>query len=300
MKGIAFLKLTLSMIIFGTIGFFVTSIDAGRGFIAMIRGVFGALFIVLFLLILRKRPSAFAIRKNLLYLFLSGFAIGINWILLFESYSYTTIAAATLCYYMAPVFVIIASFLFFRTKISLKKGICVLCAVFGMILISGILEGNGGGKNQLIGVLLALGAAVFYATVTMLNKKLSDISSYDRTIVQLFFAGITLVPYVFIVERDFLNVSSGKTWLSLLVIVILHTGLAYLLFFSSLKELSADTVAVFSYLDPIVAMIMSLIVLKEEMSTPSVIGAVIIIISAFFAEVDLKNIIKQRKSTNKE
>ena len=300
MKGIAFLKLTLSMIIFGTIGFFVTSIDAGRGFIAMIRGVFGALFIVLFLFILRKRPSVFAIRKNLLYLFLSGLAIGINWILLFESYSYTTIAAATLCYYMAPVFVIIASFLFFRTKISLKKGICVLCAVFGMILISGILEGNGGGKNQLIGVLLALGAAVFYATVTMLNKKLSDISSYDRTIVQLFFAGITLVPYVLIVERDFLNVSSGKTWLSLLVIVILHTGLAYLLFFSSLKELSADTVAVFSYLDPIVAMIMSLIVLKEEMSTPSVIGAVIIIISAFFAEVDLKNIIKQRKSTNKE
>lgn len=300
MKGIAFLKLTLSMIIFGTIGFFVTNIDAGRGFIAMIRGVFGALFIVLFLLILRKRPSTFAIRKNLLYLFLSGFAIGINWILLFESYSYTTIAAATLCYYMAPVFVIIASFLFFRTKISLKKGICVLCAVFGMILISRILEGNGGGKNQLIGVLLALGAAVFYATVTMLNKKLSDISSYDRTIVQLFFAGITLVPYVLIIERDFLNVGSGKTWLSLLVIVILHTGMAYLLFFSSLKELSADTVAVFSYLDPIVAMIMSLIILKEEMSTPAVIGAVIIVVSAFFAEVDLKNIIKQRKSTNKE
>jgi len=286
MKKLPFIKLCLSMLVFGTIGLFVRNIQMERGFIAMVRGVVGAVVLLAFLLATKKKPSLEAIKNNIVYLFLSGLAIGVNWILLFESYSYTTVATSTLCYYMAPVFVIIASPFLLNTKITLKKGLCVLFALLGMVFVSGVFDTGIGGEGEIIGILLALGAALFYATVTILNKKLNGISSYDRTVVQLFFAGVTVLPYTLFCEDNSFVGTTPYMWLLLAVVAIVHTGIAYALFFSSLKDLRADTVAVFSYLDPIVAMFLSVFVLSEPMSPLGIVGAVIILLSTLVSELD--------------
>ncbi len=291
MKKLSFIKLLSSMVIFGTIGIFIRNINLTRGLIASARGIVGALFILFISMLIKRRPSAKAIRKNLPTLLISGVAIGANWILLFESYSYTTIAISTLCYYMAPVFVIIASIVFLRAKIDRQKICSVSIALVGMLCISGVFSANAQ-SGSFTGILLALGAAVLYATVTILNKRLKDISSRDRTVTQLTIAGITMLPYTLLFETNNLTTVDKNSIILLFTVCLLHTGIAYLLYFASIKELPATTVAIFSYTDPIVAILISLI-LREPISIATCIGAILIIASLILSEINLPNLSKK-------
>ena len=281
MKNKAFIQLILSMFIFGTIGIFVKSIQLPRGLIACVRGLGGSVLLLLILLLTKKKPSLEAIRKNLPILIVSGAAIGINWILLFESYSYTTVAASTLCYYMAPVFVLIASRLIFKEALGKKKLICAAISVIGAVLVSGIFE--NGSKGGLFGCLLALGAAVFYASVVLMNKKLSNISPFDSTLIQLASAGSVILPYTLISEAHSPFALAPQTIILLTIVALLHTGIAYTLYFTSIRHLKTDTVAIFSYLDPVVAVILSLI-MGEFMSPTMAIGAALILGALIFSE----------------
>jgi RarD protein len=251
----------------------------------MTRGVIGAAFILIFTLITKKGVDFSAVKKNLPVLIASGAFIGINWILLFEAYKHTSVAVATLCYYTAPLFVTVASAVFFKEKLSPKKVVCILSAIVGMIFVSGIADGSAPEFEELIGILLGIGAALFYASVTLITKKARDVSSFDMTIVQIFFAAIVVSPYSLIFDDISLQgTSAGSLWLVLLVGII-HTGIAYVLYFTSVKKLEASRVAIFSYLDPIVAIILSAIVLKEKITLGVALGALLILLSAFASEV---------------
>ena len=181
----ALFSLIFSMMIFGTIGIFRKHIELSSGVLAMARGFIGAAFLLLIIALKREKLSKAAIKKNLGLLILSGACIGFNWILLFEAYRYTTVATATLCYYLAPIFVIMASPLILKERLSGRKVLCVLVALAGMVFVSGVLQVDFTGLAELKGVLFGLGAAVFYASVILMNKKITDISAYDKTIVQL-------------------------------------------------------------------------------------------------------------------
>lgn len=277
------------MTIFGTIGIFVRYIPVPSGFLAMVRGALGVLFSIALALITGRKIALSAIKKSLPLLAACGAAIGVNWILLFESYRYTTVATATLCYYMAPVFVILVSPLVLGEKIGLKKGLCVLVALIGMVFVSGVIDVGIGSLSELRGILLGLGAAALYASVTLMNKKLGDaVSSSDRTAVQLFFATVVIIPYTLIAEEISPKAFTLTSIILLLVVGVVHTGFAYTLFFGSIKTLPAQTVAIFGYLDPIVAILLSALFLKEPMTPLAIIGAVLIICSTFFAELPEK------------
>ena len=194
-------SLIFSMLVFGTIGIFVRYIPLPSSVIALTRGVIGTVFLIV--VTLKRGPgiSWKAIRRNLLNLCLSGAFIGINWILLFESYHFTTVATATLCYYMAPVFVTISAPFLFKERLTKKKMLCIAGALVGMIFVSGIWNTGISGTGELRGVLYGIGAAVFYASVILLNKKIRDISAYDKTMMQLAAASIVLLPYTVLTEK---------------------------------------------------------------------------------------------------
>ena len=270
--------------VFGTVGIFVREMSLPSGFIAMARGFLGAGFIFLFMLLLGRLPSLSSIKKNLLPLILSGAFIGINWILLFESYSYVGVSTATLCYYMAPIFVIIASPFVLSERVGGIRLICVAVALVGMILVSEPWKDDFS-DGSLIGILLALGAALFYASVTLTNKKMKDISSTDLTVVQLFVAAVVITPYTLIAERTSGDMFDSKTVILLVTLGILHTGVCYLLYFSSIKGLSAETVAIFGYIDPIVALLLSALILSEKMTPFGIIGAVLILFATLASEI---------------
>ena len=140
---LSYSMLISSMLIFGTIGIFRRYIPLSSGSLAFARGLIGALFLLAFTKITGHRVEKNLEKKKLVILVVSGMLIGINWMLLFEAYNYTTVATATLCYYMQPTIVILLSPLIFREKITVKKLICAVVAMLGMILVSGIAEGGG-------------------------------------------------------------------------------------------------------------------------------------------------------------
>ena len=276
--------LILSMCIFGTIGILRKYIDLPSGIIALARAWICTDFLLCLVLLRREKPHWAAFRKNGLHLLLSSLFLGGNWVLLFESYRYTSVAAATLCYYMAPILVILASPFLLKEKLSVKQILCIVAALAGMVLVSGILQTGFENVSEIRGILLGLGAAVLYACVVLINRKISDISAYYRTLIQLGLAGMILIPYVLFAESPG-QLSCSPVGLVLLVVAgIVHTGFAYALYFGSIRNLKTQTVALYSYIDPILAVILSALVLREPMTLYSIIGAVLILGAAFLSE----------------
>ena len=281
-------QLSLSMFIFGTIGIFVRHIPFPSSVIALARGGIGMLFLLLVVFLSKQTLSASDIRRNLLPLCLSGFFLGFNWILLFEAYRYTTVATATLCYYLAPVFVILVSPLILKEKLTAKKLICVAVALLGMVFVSGVLETGLPSAGEGKGILFGIAAAAFYASVVLCNKHIHDISSYDMTIMQLGIATVVLLPYTLLTESvGDLQFTAGALGM-LLFVAIVHTGVAYALYFSSMQGLSSHTIAIFSYVDPIVAIMLSALLLQEPMGISGIIGAVLILGSTLISGLPKK------------
>ncbi len=282
------LSLILSMFIFGTIGIFRRYIPLPSSLLALARGAIGVIFLLIFMAVKKEKLNLREIKDKILLLCISGVFIGFNWILLFEAYNYTTVATATLCYYMAPVFVIIASPFLFKEKLTLKKILCVIVALVGMVLVSGVIETGFSGAGEFKGVLLGLGAAVLYATVVLMNKKTAGVPAYTKTVIQLGSAAIVLLPYTLLTENFAELTFEPLTIIMLLIVGVVHTGWSYALYFGSMDNLKAQTVAIFSYIDPVVAIILSALILNEEMSIFGVIGAVMVLGSTMISELPSK------------
>ena len=276
------LKILISMAIFGTVGIFVRFIPMASAAIAFCRGVLGCLFLLCLMTVTGKKPNLADIKRNGWILALSGAAIGINWILLFEAYRYTTVAIATICYYLAPAFLTLASPLI-GERLSVKKLACIGVALVGMVFVSGVLQGNQSGN--LLGVLLGVGAAVFYTSVILLNKKLSPIDAYDKTLCQLGAASLVIAPYLLLSGSLEFSQMTALGWVMLLVVGIVHTGFAYALYFGALRDVNAQTAAILSYLDPVLSILLSALILRERLDVFSVTGAVLILGSALYSEL---------------
>ncbi|MBR3796721.1 MAG: DMT family transporter [Clostridia bacterium] len=273
-----------SMVIFGTIGIFRRHIPLPSSMIAMMRGLIGMLFLLAVMAAGKQRLFREAIRKNRITLAVSGALLGFNWILLFEAYRYTSVATATLCYYMAPVIVILVSPLL-GERLTGRRIICVLAALCGMVLVSGVLGAGFSGGAEFTGVGFGLGAAALYAGVMLMNRKLRAISAYDKTVVQLGTAAVLLLPYVALTE-DLAGISlSLRAAAMLLLVGVVHTGVAYALYFGSMHALRAQTVALLSYVDPVVAIVLSALLLGERMTPLNMLGALLVLGAAIVSEL---------------
>lgn len=275
----------LAMTIFGTIGIFRKYIPLSSTWVALMRGLLGVSFLMFFTRVRKIRSNKEAIKKHLGILLFSGALIGINWVMLFESYQYTTVAVATLCYYMAPFFVILVSPVVLKERLTVRKIICVAVALVGMVFVSGVLEENSIGQAQIRGIVFGLGAAVLYAVVVMLNQRLKEVPTYDKTMAQLGSASFILLIYVMLAEGFPAVTITPQIVILLLVVGIVHTGIAYALYFGSMNSLKAQTVALLAYIDPIVALILSVVLLKEYMSLLSGIGAVLVLAATLISEL---------------
>lgn len=282
------LKLITSMCIFGTIGIFVRNIPLPSSIIAFARGLVGMLFLLAVMLIKKEPVSIRDIKKNLLWLILSGAFLGMNWILLFESYRFTSVAVSTLCYYLAPIIVILVSPIVLKEKLTLRKIVCTLVALTGMVFVSGILQNGIPEVSELKGIFFGLGAAVLYACIMLINKKMQGISAYDKTIVQLGISAVVILPYCLLTEDITALPFTAKVIFLLFLVGILHTGVTYFLYFGAMGHLNAQTTAIISYIDPVVAVLISVFVLGEGMDIGGILGAVLILGAALVSELEPK------------
>ena len=275
--------LVTAMLIFGTIGLIRRYIPLPSALIAFIRGIIGGLVILPFSL--RKgRGKVRMSRRDMLLLVTAGILIGFNWVLLFEAYNYTTVAVATLCYYMQPTIVTLLSPAVLGEKLTLRKTLCAAVAVAGMVLVSGVTDSSGAGVD-IRGVIFGLGAAVLYAAVILINKSSVEGDVYRRTATELISAGLVLIPYLILTDGFRMEGAGPAAVILLIVAGTVHTGAAYLLYFGSLNGLSAQSAAILSYIDPVSALLFSALFLREPLSSAGMIGAVMIIGSAVFSEI---------------
>ena len=274
-------KYITAVILYGTIGMFLRYVHAPSELVALCRGIIGAAFIFLYRLLQGQQPDRSAIRKALPLLIFSGVCLGLNWIFLFAAYIRTTVAVASLCNYLAPAVVILITPAVLRERLDLRKIPFVLLALAGILLVSGVWE-DGGGDTA--GVLLGLAAAVFFVLLVVCNRKLKAVPALDRAMIQLAVSAAAILPYVLIRNWGTMPELDLRSWGIILMLGIVHTGLAYCFYFSGMGSLPVQTVAILGYLEPVVSVLCSVLFLREPLSLPGWIGAFLVLASAAVSE----------------
>lgn len=265
-----------AMAIFGTLAPFVRNIGVSSAELSLYRALLAASLIGIFLLVTKRKLPVKNLKKELLLLMCSGACMAVNWILLFEAYKYTTVAIATLSYYFAPVLVTVASAFLFREQLTKKNIFCFLMSTLGIVIITGISD-LGSGSNNGVGILFGLGAAVLYAGCILLNKAIKGVGGIERTFLQFLAAIAVMIPYVALTGGVTLGTLDGTGWLCLLVVGLIHTGITYCMYFTAVEHIPGQAVAILSYIDPLVAVVIGVMVLGEPLTTAQLIGGAMIL-----------------------
>lgn len=280
------IQFILSMIIFGTIGLVNRYIDLSSSERALLSSFIGCLFLSFIFVMMKKKISWDVVKSNAFILLLSSIALGGNWIFLYQSYDYTTIANATLGYYFAPVIVMLLSPFILKEKLSIQKGICIIVAILGLLLIVG--EGISASKlNDILGLSFGLIAATFYATLLLVNKFIKNIEKLELTIIQLGLTALLLMPYVFSTSGFAIFEVSVSSIPFIFILGVINTGIGFWLFFSGMENLKGQSIAMLSYVDPFVAILISSVVLQEQMTFLQMLGGVLLLGSTFISEIKL-------------
>lgn len=277
------LQLAAAMAVFGTIPVFVRNIPVSSATLAFLRAAVAAIFLLVVRAAAGKPIRLTQMGRDAFPLFLSGAAMGFNWILLFEAYKYTTVSVATLSYYFAPVIVTVMSAILFREKLTAKQTLCFVGSTAGLILVIGLNNLTGGASIK--GVGFGLGAAVLYATVILLNKRIKSIGGIDRTVLQFIAAAVVLLPYLALTEGFHMENMTGSGWLNLTIVCLIHTGLAYVAYFTALPGVRGQEASILSYVDPLLACVISFTLLGEPTTALQLVGGAMILGFALLNEV---------------
>ena len=283
-SGNAKVMMIIAMSLFGTLGVFTYFIDLPASIIVVGRGLIGSAFLMLMIYLGGSRLSKDDIYGNMFTLICSGVCLGLNWLFLFEAYKSIEISVATVLNYMTPALVILISPLVFKTKLTFTKLGCALLALLGLVLVTGIIEDGIENINS-YGILCGVMAAVFYTGLVVFNKKLKSIGSYDRTFVQLLIAGIVIAVYC-LFTVDFGTLVIDTTSIILVVIIaVFQTAIAFTLYFGSLAHLDATDAVMYGYIEPVLSLILSVVILHEDLGLIGWTGATLILGSTFLSEI---------------
>ncbi len=277
-RSIYYAAFILSLLFFGTNGLYVTNISIGSGHIVLFRTMIGG-FVLTALVLLRGGFDRDSIKSELVPLLLGGIALGLNWVALFGAYRLLNVSLATLIYYAGPMLVILFSPLLFRESLTGKKITAIVIVAVGLVLISGSIA--AGGLNP-FGLLAAAGSALFYAALIVFNKRIRRTSGLQTAALELDIAFAVVLVYVLVTSG--LPHPTRADLPYILLLGLLNTGLAYLLYFTGLQKLPAQSVALISYIDPVSALLFSAVFLHESMTALQIVGAVFIIGGALIGE----------------
>ena len=277
-----------AILIYGTLGVFVRYAGQPSALVALARSSIGTLFLLVLLAVKRQKIDFAAIRRNWRPLLIAGVLLGLNWVTLFEAYRYTTVAVATLCTYLNPIIIVFGAAILMHEQLTARKLLCIAVALIGMVFVSGVPQSGLPEAGEATGILLALLSAVLYASDVSINKFLDQVPACERTLVQLAVAALVMIPYILLTEDVAAMALTPLGAVLLLIVGVFHTGWCYSLFFGSMTYLPAQTVVLFSYIDPIVAIFLSALLLKEPLGWSGILGAVLVLGSTLISELPVR------------
>lgn len=274
------LKYLASLFIFGFNGIFASYVDATSTQIVFLRVLIGTAVLFCAFLVTRKPVTCLKHRRALGYLALSGCAMGLQWLLLFEAFNHIGVGMATLLNYCGPIIVIALAPFVFKERMTWNKMLGILVVVGGVLL----LNGSTTGSVDVVGIACGLGAAALYAVMVTFSKKATAIKGLENTSIQML-AGLAAVFVVLLVKGEANVTMPLGSVPAMLELGILGTGAACLLYFSGIGEMKAQTVAVLGYLEPLGAVVLSAIILGEAMTGLQLAGAACVIGGACLAQL---------------
>ena len=274
----------VAMALFGSLGVMTKVIDMPSSVIVVFRGCIGGGFILLLVYATGSKLSKDDIFANMFTLVCSGICLGLNWLFLFEAYKVIEVSVATVLNYLTPALVILSAPVFLKTRLTPVKLGCALLALFGLVLVTGIIQDGIDGVNS-YGITCGVLGAVFYTGMVLFNKKLKSIGSYDRTVVQLLVAAVVVLAYS-LATVDPGELTFDAFTIGMLVIMgIVQTGIAFTLYFGSLAHMDASSAVIYGYVEPLISLMLSVVILSEDIGPMGWLGAAIILGSTFAAEV---------------
>lgn len=268
-----------ALLIWGTNGFFVAHISLESSQIVLMRTLIGGALLTCIVL-LRGGFDKESIRKDSIPLMLGGIALGLNWVALFGAYRLLNVSLATLIYYVGPILVLLFSPVLFHEKLSGRKTAAIVIVAVGLICISGSIVVTG---LNMFGLLAAILSALFYAALIIFNKRIIFTGGMQTAAVELDVAFVVVLVYTLFTAGLPRIVRSDLPYVA--AIGFVNTGIAYLLYFTGLRKMPVQSVALISYLDPVSALMFSAFLLHEAMTPIQIVGAVLIIGGALFGEM---------------
>lgn len=276
------IKLLSAMALWGTMSLFVKNIEMASSTLALTRAVIAVITLYILRCCLHQKIDWQTCRKDWAGLLISGAALGLNWTMLFSAYNYVSVSVATLCYYFAPTLIILFCAIFFHEKMTQKQWLCFLISTLGLILIINV---NSSGNDMLKGIFFGLCAAIFYAVIMLANKTIHHVGGIDRTLIQLMISILFLFPYCFMTSSLTFTSLSLHSIINMLILGIVYTAFAYTLFFSAISELPGQKAAIMTYIDPLVAVLTSALILHETILPMQILGGILVIGSAIVSEI---------------
>ncbi|MBR3894027.1 MAG: EamA family transporter [Clostridia bacterium] len=277
----SYLKYIFALLLFGSNGIVASLIHLSSYEIVLLRTLIGSLLLIAIFFIAREKLTFYKYKTQSIFLAVSGIAMGTSWIFLYEAYDEIGVSLASLAYYCGPVIVMILSPLLFREKLTKLKVCSFLVVLVGIFLVNGTAFENG---VSVWGLACGLLSAICYSLMVMFNKKAKDITGLENSMLQLFMAFITVAIFVGIKQGYRMEIDT-QSIIPILVLGLLNTGIGCYFYFSSIGKLPVQTVAICGYLEPLSAVLFSVIFLKETMLPIQIIGAVLIIGGAILGEI---------------
>lgn len=274
-------KYLASLTVFGMNGILASCIALGSMEIVLARTLIGSLFLMLMLLAARKRTNLFGNLSHTLYLAISGMALGVSWIFLYEAYRQVGVGTASLLYYCGPVIVMVLAPFIFREKLTWPKIAGFLAVAAGMLCVNG--QALHEGKTAW-GLLCGFLSAVLYAVMVIFSKKAQSITGAGNALGQLTAAFLSVAVFA-LITKGFSFQAKAADLLPILILGIVNTGIGCYFYFSSISKLPVQTVAICGYLEPLSAVLFSMLFLHERMTGYQLLGAALILGGAAFGEM---------------
>ena len=281
MNNKAFVKYISALLLFGSNGMVASFIQLSSLQIVLLRTLTGSILLAVLFFLTGGKLTFYKHKRHFSFLAVSGIAMGASWMFLYEAYARIGVSIASLLYYCGPVIVMALSPLLFKEKLTANKIVGFLAVIVGVVLINGNAFGDNG---DISGIACGLLSAVMYAFMVICNKKASDISGLENSTLQLTTAFLTVAAFVGLKQGYTMQIASSSV-IPILVLGLLNTGIGCYLYFSSIGKLRVQTVAICGYLEPLSAVVFSVVFLNEVMLPLQIIGAALIIGGAMAGEL---------------
>ena len=277
----SYLKYVAALLMFGMNGIVASHIALSSYEIVFTRTLIGSLLLTAIYASTRQSVHLLQNRKHTLCLVASGIAMGTSWMFLYEAYQSIGVGIASLAYYCGPVIVMILAPVLFREQLTWAKAAGFLAVLFGMVCV------NAPALNETKtawGLFCGIMSAVMYAFMVVLNKKAKSLAGLENSMWQLVISFVTVAIFVGVKQGGVIHIEPGS-WFPILILGIFNTGIGCYFYFSSIGKLPVQTVAVCGYLEPLSAVMFSVLFLRESMTALQVIGAALILSGAAFGEL---------------